>query len=232
VPPLTTLLTTLRTSIPVDIDRDAAHDAARQELGKPIYPSASLIERLANWLDELFYRIMVDGSSLPGGWFTISALLVLLAVAIVVAVRVARRTMRTDRGRSTLFGTDELTAAQHRATAEQYAAQADWASAIRHRLRAVARQLEETAVLNPVPGRTATELARDAGAAIPELCDELFSAAETFNAVTYGDRPGTEAGYRQVAALDDHIVRLRSRTGANPIDAAGTLASDDWAEVR
>ena len=60
----------------------------------------------------------------------------------------------------------QLTAAQHRATAESYAAEGNWAAAIRHRLRAVARQLEETGVLNPAPGRTANELARDAGTAL------------------------------------------------------------------
>ena len=82
----------------IDIDRDAAHEAAQRELAKPIYPKASLTERLADWLDELLYRIVQEGSTLPGGWFTISVLLILLAVAIVVAVRIARRTMRTNRG--------------------------------------------------------------------------------------------------------------------------------------
>ncbi|MGZ5226857.1 MAG: hypothetical protein ACXWCS_22085, partial [Burkholderiales bacterium] len=38
---------------------------------------------------------------------------------------------------------------------ESYAVQGEWAAAIRHRLRAVARQLEETGILNPAPGRTA-----------------------------------------------------------------------------
>jgi hypothetical protein len=50
--------------------------------------------------------------------------------------------MRTDRGgRYALFGEHELSAAEHRATAEQYAASGDWAAAIRHRLRAVDRHL-------------------------------------------------------------------------------------------
>jgi hypothetical protein len=223
------IILALLTSAPIDVDRDAAHDAARRELGKPIYPGASLFERLASWLDELIYRIMMEGSSIPGGWFTITVLLVLLAVAVVVAIRVAMRTMRTNRGRDTLFGAEELSAAQHRATAEQYATQGEWASAIRHRLRAVARHLEETAVLNPVPGRTATELARDAGAAIPGLSGELRSAAVTFNDVTYGERPGTETGYRLVAELDEHLC---SSTLAGTGVATGVGPNTDWVEVR
>ena len=140
----------------------------------------------------MIYRIIQKGSSLPGGWFTISVLLIVIAVAIVVAVRIARRTMHTNRGgRRALFDSHELSAAQHRATAEQYAAEGNWIVAIRHRLRAVARQLEEDGVLNPVPGRTATELAKAAGEAVPDLSGELLQAANAFNDVTYGERPGT-----------------------------------------
>ena len=214
----------------IDIGRDDAHDAAQHELGKPIYPKASLLERLGGWLDELLYKIMAEGSSVPGGWFTITVLGLLLVVAIVVAIRVAMRTMRTNRGGGpALFGTDEMSAARHRASAEMSANQGDWASAIRHRLRAVARQLEETAVLNPVPGRTATELARDAGTAIPALAGELRSAAVTFNDVTYGKRAGTEAGYRSIAELDD---RLRSRTPSGDGCPAAVGPNTDYVEVR
>ena len=214
----------------IDIDRDAAHEAAQNELAKPIYPKPSLTERLMDWFDELLYKLIVEGASVPGGWFTISVLLILLAIAIVVAVRIARRTMRTNRGGEyALFGEHELSAAEHRATAEQYAAAGNWSAAIRHRLRAVARQLEESTVLDPVPGRTATELARDAGRAIPHLAAELARAAEAFNDVTYGERPGTESVYRMIADLDDH---LRSRTSASDAGAAVPTVADGWAEVR
>jgi hypothetical protein len=81
----------------LDIDRDAAHEAAQRELAKPIYPKPSLTERFMEWLQDLLYRIAQEGSQLPGGWFTISVLIIILAVAIVIAVRIARRTMRTDR---------------------------------------------------------------------------------------------------------------------------------------
>ncbi len=213
----------------IDIDRDAAHEAAKHELAKPIYPKASLTDRLSEWLDDLIYRIAKEGSSMPGGWFTISVLLILLVVAIVVAVRIARRTMRTNRGgEHALFDTHDLSAAQHRATAEHHAKEGNWATAIRHRLRAVARQLEEDGVLNPVPGRTATELAKDAGEAVAGLAGELVQAAEAFNDVTYGERPGTEPAYRMIADLDDH---LRSRSAATSVRPAAPT-TDTWTAVR
>jgi Domain of unknown function (DUF4129) len=190
----------------IDIDRDAAHDAAQNELTKPIYPRASPSDQIDDWLKELLYRITSAGSTIPGGWFTISVLAILVIVAVVVAARIARRTMRTDRGAGhTLFGSRELSAAQHRSIAEKYAAQGDWADAIRHRVRALARRLEETGVLDPVPGRTATELARDAAAALPTLETELFSAATIFNDATYGEQPGTESAYRAIASLDEAL---------------------------
>lgn len=214
----------------IDIDRDAAHEAAQHELAKPIYPKASLTERLMDWLDELFYKLASATADVPGGWFTVSVLVILLVIAIVVAVRIARRTMRTNRGGEySLFGEHELSAAEHRATAEQFAAAGNWAAAIRHRLRAVARQLEESAILDPVPGRTATELARDAGRVIPDLAAELDRAAEAFNDVTYGERPGTEPAYRMIADLDDH---LRSRTRSSDVSPAAPAAASGWAEVR
>ena len=214
----------------IDIDRDAAHQAAQIELSKPAYAKGSAAQQFAEWVNELLYRLLDKTSSIPGGWFTITVLLILLAIAAVVAVHVARRTMRTNRGGDyMLFEAAQLTAAQHRATAESYAAQGDWAAAIRHRLRAVARHLEETGVLDPAPGRTANELARDAGAALPHLGDELSQAAMAFNDVTYGEQPGTEAAYRMIVALDD---RLRSRSPGVPPSAGQPAAIESWAQVR
>ncbi len=214
----------------IDIDRDAAHQAAQAELNKPIYSKGSAEQQIAEWLNETIYRLLQKTASLPGGWLTATVLFIMLVVALAVAVRIARRTMRTNRGGDyQLFEAAQLTAAQHRATAEKYAAQGEWAAAIRHRLRAVARQLEETGVLNPAPGRTANELALDAGAALPHLAGELSRAATAFNDVTYGEQPGTQDAYRMIADLDDH---LRSRSAAALAGPAQPAASDSWAQVR
>jgi hypothetical protein len=216
--------------VPLDINRDAAHQAAQNELAKPIYPKASLTDQLREWIDELLYRLVLKASSIPGGWFTITVLFIVLAVAVVAGVRIARHTMRTNRGSDYgLFGTSELSAAQHRAAAEQCAAVGDWAAAIRHRLRAIARQLEEDAVLTAVPGRTATELARDAGQSIPDLAPDLLRAATAFNDVSYGRQPGTEANYRMIADLDE---QLRSTQFAPAAVSTPVGVLDRWMEVQ
>jgi len=214
----------------IDIDRDAAHRAAQDELNKPIYSKGSAGDQFLDWLNDLIYRLLQETSSVPGGWFTATVLFILLTIAVVVAVRIARRTMRARRGGDhLLFETAQLTAAQHRATAESCAAKGDWAAAIRHRLRAVARQLEETAVLAAAPGRTANELARDAGAVLPHLDGELTEAATAFNDVTYGELPGTQAAYQMIADLDDH---LRSRWQGVPAEPGRPAVADSWAQVR
>lgn len=214
----------------IDVDRDAAHRAAQDELNKPIYSKGSAREHFVDWLNDLIYRLLQKTSALPGGWLTATVLFILLAIAVIAGIYVLRRTMRTRRGGDyALFEAAQLTAAQHRATAESFAAEGDWAAAIRHRLRAVARQLEETGVLTAAPGRTANELARDAGAALPHLAGELTQAATAFNDVTYGEQPGTQDAYRMIAELDDH---LRSRWQGGPLEPGRAQAPESWAQVR
>ena len=214
----------------IDIDRDTAHKVAQHELDKPIYPKSSVTQRLHEWIHELLYRLIEQGSSVPGGWFTVSVLLTLLAVAAVMAFRIARRTIRTRHDCDyQLFDDGQLTAAQHRATAEQFAAAGNWTAAIRHRLRAVARALEESGTLDPAPGRTANELAGDAAERLPQLTSELSRSANAFNDVTYGQRPGTPADYQVIADLDDHL-QLRSAAGQpGPVDQP---PGNSWAPVR
>lgn len=160
----------------IDIDRDAAREAAQHELGKPIYPRGSFSDRIADWLHDLLFRLILHGSSLPGGWFTITVLVLLVLAAVVVAVRIARRTMGSAR-EARLYDRRFLTAAEYRSRAERFATDGDWSAAIRQRMRAVGRQLEENGVLNPVTGRTAGELARETGQLLPGFTTELSRAA-------------------------------------------------------
>ncbi|MCB1291196.1 DUF4129 domain-containing protein [Mycolicibacterium sp.] len=196
----------------IDIDRDSARDAAARELAKPIYPENSLSERLTEWFNDMLYRLIQSGSSLPGGWFTIVVLGLLTVATVVVAVRVARGAMGRAGG-TDLYGSRTLSAADHRARSERSAEQGDWAGAIRQRVRAIGRQLEEDGTLSPMPGRTAAELAADAGKLLPGYSGELVTAAAAFDDVAYGDRSGTETDYRLVAGLDERLRRRVPGTG-------------------
>jgi Domain of unknown function (DUF4129) len=214
----------------IDIDRDTAHEAAQRELDKPIYPKGSAAQRIHEWIHELLYRIVEKGSSVPGGWLTITVLVALLVAAIVVAIRIARRMIRTRSGGDyQLFDAGQLTAAQHRAIAERFAAEENWNAAVRHRLRAVARGLEENGTLEPAPGRTASELAADAAGRIPALAAELSRSATAFNDVTYGGRPGNRADYQLIVDLDDH---LHHGSGTGRFGQPEQLIPDSWAPVR
>jgi hypothetical protein len=214
----------------IDVDRDTAREAAQRELDKPIYPKGSVSQRIHEWIHELLYRIIEKGSSVPGGWLTITVLAMLLIAAVVLAVRIARRTIRTRAGGDyQLFDAGQLTAAQHRAVAEHFAAEENWSAAIRHRLRAVARGLEENGTLEPAPGRTASELAADAAGRLPALAAELSRSATAFNDVTYGERPGTRAAYQLIVDLDDH---LQHRSATGQFGPSGQLIPDSWAPVR
>jgi hypothetical protein len=214
----------------IDIDRDTARRAAQRELDKPIYPKGSASQRIHEWIHELLYRIIEKGSSVPGGWLTITVLVTLLIAAVVVAVRIARRTIRTRAGGDyQLFDAGQLTAAQYRAIAERFAAERDWTAAIRHRLRAVARGLEENGILQPVPGRTASELAADAAGRLPALTADLSRSATAFNDVTYGGRPGTQSSYQLIADLDDQLHYRSPRVQLGPSEH---LIPDSWAPVR
>jgi hypothetical protein len=199
------------TDVPVDIARETAREAAIRELAKPVYPRESwwdrLVESAGQWLDDL----IDSASGVPGGWFSI-VLLVLLVVGVALPVlSMARRATRTRAGGGggELLGGLTRTASEHRALAEAHAAAGRWPVAIRERLRAVARDLEDRAILERLPGRTADELAVEAGRTLPDAAAELAGCARLFDDVTYGDLPGTAEGYRRMAALDERLRQAR-----------------------
>jgi len=145
----------------------------------------------------------------PGG---VASLLVVLAavVALVVLTRLglgplAMRNALVDRRRDAKARTAE----EYRAEAEAFAARGDFKEAVRARFRAIIRELEQRAVLDPRPGRTAGEIAREGGAAVPAIGDDLRSVARTFDVVWYGRRDATRADYDVVRDADERIRATR-----------------------
>ncbi|CAO0832539.1 hypothetical protein SMICM17S_08661 [Streptomyces microflavus] len=106
------------------------------------------------------------------------------------------RRLLVERGRS---------AAQHRAAADAHAAALRWTEAVQERMRAIVRSLEERALLDPRPGRTADEAAAEAGRALPDHATRLRSAARDFDDVTYGGRTAGQPTYLALRALDTEL---------------------------
>ncbi|MCF2534053.1 DUF4129 domain-containing protein [Yinghuangia soli] len=206
---------------PVDIPRDPAQEQAREELSKPIYhqDDPSWFRQAFDWVMDRFGDLLDRiGTAAPGGG--IGALLILaVLVGAVIALRLKLGPVRTARRgrREALFPADgPRTSADYRAAADAHAAAGAWGEAVQDRLRAIVRALEERALLDERPGRTADEAADEAGRQLPALAAALLSAALMFDDVRYGGRPGTEAMDRELRDLDRQCAATRPVREAVP----------------
>ena len=215
--------------VPIDIGRDAARRAAADELAKPAYAHArpSLTRRALDWigheLTTLWDKAFGSGSGGGSeGWTAVLAVLALLVVVVVVIRRrygPVRRRVTDDQA---LFDeTATLDAAGYRRSSEEHAAGGRWAEAVRDRLRAVIAALEERAVLDPRPGRTADVAAREAGALLPEQAPALRAAARVFDDIWYGQAAARPEDYRRLVAVDEAVAAARVRVPAG--SAAGLV---------
>ncbi|MGW9440024.1 DUF4129 domain-containing protein [Streptomyces sp. NPDC055607] len=199
--------------VPVDISRVPAREAAERELSDPRYhendPSLLQrgLDRFWEWLDDLFGSA---SQAAPGGVLGL-VVIVLAVVALVAALwwrlGTPRRTSSTTG--DSLFADGPRSARDHREAAARHASAGRWNEAVQERMRAVVRSLEERALLDPRPGRTADEAAAEAGRSLPAHADGLRLAARAFDDVTYGGRTADEAAYRRVEELDTALERTR-----------------------
>ncbi|WP_432059807.1 DUF4129 domain-containing protein [Streptomyces sp. S1] len=199
--------------VPVDVSRVPAREAAERELSRPMYHEndPSLLQRGLNrfweWLDDLFGS--ASGAA-PGG---VLGLVVIVLAVMALASALWWRLGTPSRAPATtgdsLFADGPRSARDHRATAARHASAGRWNEAVQERMRAVVRSLEERALLDPRPGRTADEAAAEAGRSLPSHADGLRLAARTFDDVTYGGRTADEPAYRRVEELDTALERTR-----------------------
>jgi hypothetical protein len=214
------------------VGRDEARHAAADELAKPAYAHArpSLTKRVMDWtgheLSTLWHKAFSGGTG-GGGWIGLLVVLALL-VAVVVLIRLrygpVRRRVTAEKA---LF--DEaapLDAAGYRRVAEEHAAGGRWAEAVRARLRAVIAALEERAVLEPRPGRTADVAAREAGALLPGQAPALLAAARVFDDIWYGETSAGPEDYRRLVEVDEAVAAARVRVPAGVGLAAGGAGMD------
>ena len=199
----------------VELGRDAARDAAREELRRREYADAQpslLLRVVGRVLRELGELLDAAAGAAPGGRLGLLALLALLCLLVAVVLSRIGPLARRSRTGELFAGSAELTAAQHRELAEQAAGEGRYADAVRERLRAVVRDLEARGALDPRPGRTAGEVARDGGAAVPTVAEDLRRAAVLFDEVWYGGRAADATSYAVLVDLDTRVAG--SRLGA------------------
>jgi hypothetical protein len=151
-------------------------------------------------------------------------LLIIIAVLAGLALLLIRRGRSSGRARSGQDSGLDLepgrTADQFRADAARFAAAGNWAEAVRARLRAVVVTLEARGDIDPRPGRTAAEVASEAGRVRPELRDQLRRGALTFGEIWYGRRRATSQDDQVLQDLDETVRRRPHRT--DPAGSAGT----------
>ncbi|WP_349627231.1 DUF4129 domain-containing protein [Arthrobacter sp. C9C5] len=204
---------------PVLPDRDDARRWAAEELAKAPYREAE-----PSWLDKALAEFgrwlrSLSGDGTPGadGGYAVPLLLIIAAVIIAVAVLVVRPRLNARRpAAKDVFDADAaLSPDAHRERASAAAARGDWSAAVVEQFRALVRAAEERTVLDPQPGRTASEVAARLGRAFGAYARELEEAALTFDAARYG---GADAGSPDHAAL----VRLDAALAGTTPDYRGT----------
>jgi hypothetical protein len=192
-----------------DVTREGARRAARDELLDHRYHDAQpplvvrLIGKAVRKLLELLGRA---AGNVPGGRAGLLILALLLAGLVAVIV-VRLRPSGRGSGSADVFTTGTaLSAAQHRALADEAAAAGEWAEAVRERLRAVVRELEARGVLEPRPSRTAGEVAQDGSAAVPRIAEPLRRATTTFDEIWYGGRSADASSYAVLVEADQSVA--------------------------
>ena len=173
------------------IGRDPAQRLAREELSKAIYHQTSILQSVEHAIVS-FLQSIFDGTSqvTPGGWWTVVALAALtVVIGSVVAARLGPLARSARRTAPLLEpGVSPLTARQLRDAAEAGAAAGDYGTAILQRLRAIAAACEERGILVSAAGRTADELATQAGLSFPAM--RATSPPRPASSTRYGTAAG------------------------------------------
>jgi hypothetical protein len=220
--PLLLVVARVPSDIPIVLGREEAQRLARLELANSEYHvgDETWVQRAINWaLTKLQELLDAARSTSPAGWLGI---LGLVAIAVVVVVIARRRIGSLDRGEvgAALFDGASRRSAELRADAERFAAAGAWAEAVRARLRAVVRDLEELGLVDVRPGRTADEIAADAGRTLPSAAGDLRAGARLFDDVWYGGRTADRSTYDRMVEVDRAVAASRpGRTGELPAPA-------------
>jgi hypothetical protein len=195
---------------PLTPDADEARRLLGEELAKPDYSTGrSLLSRLLEWLQRLLVPDF-GGHGPPWGVLLVAlgAIAIIVAVSLIVAgpLRPGGRVKAPARG---VLEGETRTADALRDAAAHLARRGEWREAALTSFRAAARSLEERGILADSPGRTADEIAADAGDRLPALAARLGEAGDLFDRLAYGGRRADAGHYELMEALDSDLARTR-----------------------
>jgi hypothetical protein len=206
------------------VDPEVARDQVRDVMSGSAYDySPSILERIQEWIGDLFDRVLPDGGPAPAGTFgggagsLVGFLVVALALAalVVVVVAVVRNRVARPPAEEALSGSE----IEHRRRADDWASEADrreaageWKEAIRARYRALVRTLVDRRQLPDIAGRTTGELRADLARTTPAASEDFDTASLLFELPWYADvATGPEENARFRAATDRVLA-------AGPVD--------------
>lgn len=199
------LLQILPLSPPIGIDREGAQRRADEELSKAKYSHMpEWLQHLLDWGDRMLrglVQTVVSGPQVGGGvsWGLVAVVVILLALVGIVIWRVGLPRWRQVRRPDAQVDVDpSVMPSTYRDLADAAAARGDYRTAIRERFRAIIRELEFRTIIAPRASRTAFEAASVASRELPLARDPLYTAADIFSAVMYGDRPGTPDDWQRI----------------------------------
>lgn len=190
---------------PVLPSADEARRWAAEELAKPEYRDAApswlgtLWRNFLDWLRSLDGGSTGDAAQVPGAVIAIVIAAIIIAAVILARPRLNARARRPKE----VFERDvAVHAADYRARAEAAAASGKWGDAVVERFRALVRNAEDRAILDPQPGLTADEAARALSLHFGAEARRLELAAAMFDGIRYGNRTAGSADYQAMADLD------------------------------
>ena len=186
-------------------DRQEAGRWAAEELAKPVYQDAQ-----PDWLTELWRQFMEWLRSLNSGepamdsGVAVPAIGVTIVILIAVAILLARPRLNARRRRAgdVVDADPSISPAEYRRLAAAAAARAEWRTAVVEQFRAIVRAAEERTVIDPLPGRTADEVAGQLAGAFGTFAAQLRRAADQFDAARYGSDEATARDHSDMVALD------------------------------
>jgi hypothetical protein len=217
---------------PAEVRRLADEILARDEFQPP---EPTLLERIGDWLGDLFPG---DSNSGDGGsegsgsggagaaggggsgvLTTILLVLAVVGVGYVVFVLVGQpRRRRPERDDDPALEIEpHRSAGEWLAAAEQAEAEGRWKDGLRARFRALVEELLDARIVPEVAGRTSGELRGDVQANLPAAGPAFALAVDLFDRAWYGDLPtGPEEALQFSAAATAVVAEVPRRPAPAP----------------